>query len=185
MPSSSPYGHWQGESFGEKWHNYGARDPLTQWGSANTPGWIKDPAHALLRGLGRKRRSGGGEAAAQFADLTRQEWQEYVSQFIPLENQLIDYASNPEEVTQAVERARESVGSAFEAQEGAMQRGLRGRQITLTPDEQAAAGRERNLSRSLADVQAANLAREQTVGRQRSILGQPMPVADVPAGLGG
>lgn len=123
-------------------------------------------------------------AQQTFADLTRQAWQEYMSRFMPLENLLIDYATDPEEVTKAVTRARESVATQFEAQEGITERGLRSRQITLTPEERAAAERERNLTRSLADVQAANLAREQTVSRQRSILGQPMPSVEVPAGLG-
>lgn len=138
------------------------------------------------RGVGSAPNLPPAPASAQqtFADLTRQAWQDYMSRFMPLENLLIDYATDPEEVTKAVARARESVATQFGVQEGITERGLRGRQITLTPEERAAAERERNLTRSLADVHAANLAREQTVSRQRSILGQPMPSVEVPAGLG-
>lgn len=140
----------------------------------------------IYRGPIQPRSQYGMTLSAQqtFADLTRQMWQDYVSQFIPIENSLIDYATNPAEITQSVERARDSVGKAFDVEQGVTQRGLRSRQITLSPEEQAAASRERGLARSLADVQAANLAREQTVSRQRSILGQPVPDAQVPAGLG-
>jgi hypothetical protein len=114
--------------------------------------------------------------ADQYAAMTRQQWQDYVSQFIQFENELIQYATDPGMVTQAVERAGERVDQAFDAQQGIMQRRLRAKQQTLTPEEQQAADRTMNLSRSLADVGAQNVARQQTVARQRGILGaMPAP----------
>jgi len=110
-------------------------------------------------------------AADQFAALTRQQWQDYVSQFIPFENDLLEYARNPAVVTQNVEQARAGVAAAFDAQQGITQRKLRAKQQTLTPEEQAAMEKQTALSRSLADVQAANTAREMTVSRQRSVAG--------------
>ena len=110
-------------------------------------------------------------AADLFAQLTRQQWADYVSQFIPFENDLIEYANDPAVVQQNVERARAGVMSAFEAQEGITQRRLRANQQTLTPEEQAAASKQTAIKKSLADVQAANSARELTVNRQKSIMG--------------
>lgn len=144
-----------------------------------------------FQGWGMPPRSSTGDLApltanAQdtFASLTRQGWKDYMTQFMPLENLLIDYASDPLEVTKSMQRASQSVSTQFDAQQGITERGLRGRQITLSPDEKAAAGRESSLTRSLADVQAQNVAGQQTLARQRSILGQPLPSVDVPAGLG-
>ena len=34
-------------------------------------------------------------AGDTYAALTRDQWQQYVSTFVPLENQLIDFATNP------------------------------------------------------------------------------------------
>ena len=146
---------------------------------ANFQGWSMPPRSA----------TGGlaplaGSAQDTFAGLLRQSWQDYMSQFMPLENLLLDYAMDPKEVTRSMERASESVGTQFAAQEGITERGLRSRQITLRPEEKAAADRESSLSRSLADVQAQNIAGQQTLSRQRSILGQPMPTVEVPAALG-
>lgn len=143
----------------------------------NFQGWGQPPRTQGLPAL-------GGSAQDTFANLTRQSWQDYMTQFMPLENLLIDYASDPLEVSKAMGRASSSVGTQFDAQQGMTGRGLRGRQITLRPEEKAAADRESSLSRSLADVQAQNIAGQQTLSRQRGILGQPMPSVDVPAGLG-
>lgn len=119
----------------------------------------------------------GQKASDVFAALTRQQWQDYVAQFIPFENDLIEYAMNPETVTKSIDRARAGVAASFKAQEGVNERRLRANQVTLSPDEQAAAGRRTDLARSLADVQSANIARDMTVQRQRAVMGsQPAPI---------
>lgn len=110
-------------------------------------------------------------AADQMAALTRQQWADYVSLFMPYENDLIEYATSPETVTKAVESARTNVDQAFEAQRGIAGRRLRANQQALTPEEQAAADKQANLSQSLAQVGAENMARQATIGRQRGILG--------------
>lgn len=143
----------------------------------NFQGWGQPPRTQGLAAL-------NASAQDTYAGLVRQTWADYMSQFMPLENLAIDYASDPLEVSRAMQRASASSTTQFDAQQGITERGLRGRQITLRPEEKAAADRESSLSRSLADVQAQNVAGQQTLGRQRSILGQPLPVADVPAGLG-
>jgi len=116
-------------------------------------------------------------AGDTFAALTREQWADYVSQFVPLENQLIQYATDPGVVTQSMQKASTNVNQSFDAAEASAQRRLKGYGVTLTPEEQAAQKREFGLARSLADVQAQGLARDLTTTRQRSVLGNPAPQA--------
>lgn len=122
--------------------------------------------------------SGGGTstyASDVMAGLTRERWADYVSNFVPIENKLIDYATNPDTVNNAMASASADVAGAFSAREGAVARNLRGLGLTLNEDEQAAASKATGLARSLADVQGQNLARDATVSRQQQILGNPAP----------
>lgn len=124
-----------------------------------------------------------GVASETFAALTRAQWANYVASFQPIENQLIEQATSPLTVTDAVQRAGANVDAAFDAQEGATARRLAGLGVALTPEEQQAQQRATGLARSLADVQARNVARDLTVQRQRSVLGNPSPgVAGAGAG---
>jgi len=116
-------------------------------------------------------------ASERFAALTREQWQNYVNTFIPIENQLIDYATDPGVVQKAMSAASTNVADAYGAQEGAVARRLRGLGVSLSADEQAAQQRATGLSRSLADVQAQNVARDVTTSRQQSLLGNPAPDA--------
>jgi hypothetical protein len=61
-----------------------------------------------------------------FAAITRQQWANYVGTFVPIENQLIKYATDPNVVKDAMSGASQDVNSAFNAQEGATQRHLQG-----------------------------------------------------------
>lgn len=114
-------------------------------------------------------------ASDTFARLTRDRWAQYVKTFVPIENQLIDYATNPNTVSNAMSSASGNVQDSFNAQQGAMARRLQGLGLTLNADEQGASNRESSLNRGLADVQAQNLARDETVQRQQQILGNPAP----------
>ena len=106
-------------------------------------------------------------AAQNFEALTREQWLNYMNTFVPIENQLIEQATNPELVTQAMDTA--------DSQQAATQRRFRGLGLQLTPEQKTAADRATNLSRSLADVNAQNMARDLTTRRQQSILGNPAP----------
>ncbi len=110
-----------------------------------------------------------------FAALTRQQWDDYLRNYIPIENELINYATNPQTVQDAVMNARADVGRSFDAQQGMQARRLRGLGIDLAPDEQASVNRQTGLARSLADVSAANLTTERVQDRQQSMLGNPAP----------
>lgn len=116
-------------------------------------------------------------ASETYAALTRDQWQTYMSVFVPIENQLIDYATDKNKPMEAMAEASADVNSAYDAQQGATQRRLAGLGVSLNGDEQAAQSRSAGLSRSLADVGAQNMAGELTRQRQQSLLGNPAPQA--------
>lgn len=114
-----------------------------------------------------------GSAAQSYADMTRQQWSDYVQNFVPIENQLISYATNEGNITGAVNRAMTNVDQSFEAQQGMQQRRLKGLGVELTPEQKAASDRETALSKSLSEVQGANSARMGVVQNQLSLMGGP------------
>lgn len=141
--------------------------------AAGNPFALKKDVEGLSLGGG----GGGGNdyASNLFATITRQQWSNYVNTFIPLENKLIDYATNPDTVKNAMSGASEDVNAAFDAQTGATERRLKGLGVTLDADEQGAQAKSTGLARSLADVGGQNVARDLTTQRQQQILGNPAP----------
>lgn len=115
-------------------------------------------------------------AGQNYAALTRDLWAQWTTNFLPFENDLIEYASNPQVVADAQASASEQVGLAFDAQRASTGRRLKGLGLTLDEDEQRAADRSYGLTRSLADVTAQNVAGAQTRSRQQNILGNPVPM---------
>ncbi|MGE4074958.1 MAG: hypothetical protein AB7F22_05365 [Reyranella sp.] len=115
-------------------------------------------------------------ASDTYAAMTRQQWANYVSTFVPLENQLIQYATDPNVVSNSMAEASRDVNASFDAQEGAFQRRMRGLGVTLDADQQQARQRQTGLTRALADVNAQNAAGYTTRMRQQSILGNPAPM---------
>lgn len=151
----------------------------------------KDSAYGLAPGFGwtkdifnKSKSSPSTTASDTFAALTRERWADYVKTFVPIENQLIDYATNPNTVKNAMAGASANVNAAYGAQEGALGRRMQGLGLTLSADEQASAKLSTSLSRGLADAQGQNLARDATVQRQQSLLGNPAPDV-IRAGQGG
>lgn len=131
-----------------------------------------------MRNLVKDRKKGGGSstyASDTYAALTREQWSNYVDTFIPIENKLIQYATDPMVVTDAMSSASTGVNNAFDAQTGVTKRKLSGLGVQLSEDEQAAQTKATGLNRALADVQAQNTARDLTTQRQQSILGSPVP----------
>lgn len=128
-----------------------------------------------------KKLRGGDDGPAQpsandtFAQLTRDQWSSYIQNYVPYENKLIDYATSTTAPAEAMGLASANVNSAFDNSGAAGQRRLQGLGLTLDASEQAAATRSTGLARSLADVGAQNSARDATVARQQSILGNPTP----------
>lgn len=116
-----------------------------------------------------------------FAAITRQQWDDYLQNYVPLENRLIQYASDENAPQEAAYLAGRGIGQAFDRQRASTQRQLAGMGLQLTEEEQAAADKQSRLSESLATVGAMNNARDATVQRQQSVIGNPAP--QVPKGV--
>lgn len=131
-----------------------------------------------LKGLQSLRGGSGPQdtsASDQYAQMTRDQWSTYVNTFVPIENQLIKYATDPNVVNQAQQKASAGVNASFDQQQGATARQLQGLGVTLSPEEKQEQTKQYGLSRSLADVQGQNMAGDITRQRQQSILGSPAP----------
>lgn len=144
--------------------------------------------HAGLVGLGGGSSSQDTSASDTYAALTQEQWQNYVNTFVPIENQLISYATDKTQPAQAMAAAHTDVADANATQAGSQQRLLAGEGVTLNGAQQAAATRQGALSASLADVQGQNVARDLTISNQQSVLGNPAPttssIAQQASGLG-
>lgn len=116
-------------------------------------------------------------AADSYAAVTRDQWQSYVQNFVPMENKLIEYANDPSVVANAMETAGQTATSAFDARQASTERRLRGMGVALDAEEQNAANRQFGLTKSLTDVNARNMAGAAARQRQQSILGNPVPSA--------
>lgn len=114
-------------------------------------------------------------ASDTYAALTRDMWGNYLRNFMPFENDLIQYATDPEVVNNAMGTAQFNVQQSFQAQRDANERRLRGFGVALDADEQRAADRSFGLSQSIAEVNAMNMAGQQTRDRQRAVIGNPSP----------
>lgn len=133
---------------------------------------IFDPGHAYIHGKLQKNSSDPDTSAQDlYASLTKRSWFDYMNTLgVPQENKLIDYATNPDTVKNAMSAASSDVTGAFDRQTVNTQRQLSGLGLSLSPDEQAAADRSTGLARSLADVGAQNSARDVTMARQQQII---------------
>lgn len=138
--------------------------------------WLADPGQ-IGRKLFGKKPPAATPVGDAYAALTREQWNTYVNNFVPIENKLIEYATDPAVVTNAMATASADVNAAFDAQQGAAGRRLRGLGMTLDADEQKASDRSYGLARSLADVGAQNTTRDTVRQRQQSVLGNPAPEA--------
>lgn len=112
-----------------------------------------------------------------FAAITRQQWDDYLQNYVPMENRLIDYATDETKPQDAAYLAGRGVGQAFAQQRESAGRRLAGMGLELTPEEQAAADKQSRLDESLATVGAMNNASQATRDRQQSIIGNPAPQA--------
>ncbi len=120
-------------------------------------------------------RGGSDYAGRSYEALTRSMWDSYVANFVPYENKLIEYATDPTVVSDAMTEASTAVTNSFDAQQQATGRRLKGLGLSLDVDEQKAMDRSFGLAKSLADVTAQNVAGQRTRERQQSVLGNPAP----------
>lgn len=110
-----------------------------------------------------------------FAAITRQQWDDYLTNYVPMENRLIEYATDENLPQENAQLAGRGVGQAFDRSRESTQRRLAGMGLQLTEEEQAAADKQSRLSEGLATVGAMNNARDATMQRQQGVIGNPAP----------
>lgn len=139
--------------------------------------WALDPGQIVRGVFGGKKGMDSTPVGDAYARLTRDQWYTYVNTFVPIENKLIQYATDPTVVSGAMQNASEGVTGSFDAAQAGAARRLQSMGVTLGADEQKASDRSYGLAKSLADVGAQNNARDLTRSRQQSIIGNPAPDA--------
>ena len=120
--------------------------------------------------LGAGTNIGYSPQSMQLMQLSRQQWQTAMNQQYGLENQLINYAEDPNQITMARASAVTNVDKSFAGGEAAQQRTLASEGVTLTPAQQADMNRQNALAKGAAEAGASNLAAQQTYQTQRQVL---------------
>jgi hypothetical protein len=111
---------------------------------------------------------------AQLSAVTSSEWNTYMQHFVPYENMLIKYATDPNTITNAEDQASQIQTAANAQEQGIQQRNLAQTETTLTPEEKAQADKTRGIGDALSMVTAKNKAKDTTVANQMGIMGTPM-----------
>lgn len=142
---------------------------------AKSPGGLYGFTSLRNNLFGKRGGSAGTPVGDAYAKLSRDMWDSYVTNFMPYENKLIEYATSPTVVSDAMSNASDIVDQSFDVQQASTQRRLKGLGLKLNEQEQAESTKSFGLARSLADVGAQNAVRDQTVARQKAILGNPVP----------
>jgi hypothetical protein len=146
-------------------------------GGGSAVEWLADPGQLVSGVFGKKKGGNSTPVGDAYAALMRDQWYTYVNTFVPIENKLIEYATSPTVVSDAMASASTDTTNAFDAAQAGAARRLRGMGVTLDADEQAASDKSYGLAKSLADVSAQNTAGAVARQRQQSILGNPAPDA--------
>ena len=84
---------------------------------------------------------------------------------MPIERELLSYASNTGQITTEANAAKQTAARVFDAGKGDTERALAGFGATLTPQQKAAHDRMRLINRNGAQIVAGNTAREATDNR--------------------
>ncbi len=94
--------------------------------------------------------------------------------FVPYENQLIQYAMDPNKPLENMQLAQQQQGQAQTQAQGIQGRAMQQTDTTLNQEQKDAVSKTRGISNATASVQTANQARDVTVANQMGIAGMPM-----------
>jgi hypothetical protein len=123
--------------------------------SYNNAGQVSDPSQAL-----------GAISASQ--------WSTYLQHFVPMENQMIQYAMDPNLAAKNMQAAQGMQQQANQQSTGIQTRQLEQYDTSLTPEQKAAADKTKGITDATSNVTAANKAKDATVANQMGIMGAPM-----------
>lgn len=91
-------------------------------------------------------------------NISYAQWQQANQMFYPLENQLIQYAENPQYINQMRQQAGQEAGTAFDTAQQGQTRNLAYMGVTPTAAQSTAMQQESALARSKAVAGAENTA---------------------------
>ncbi|MEW5251060.1 hypothetical protein [Microbulbifer discodermiae] len=111
-----------------------------------------------------------GSAENTLARIYRAEWQDYLKRFAPYEDKAIDFATNPEAVTEAVDRAGEAMDQSFATSKESLQRDRSRFGLSMSPREQASESRSNAASGTAAKLAARNNTRMHVQDRQQQVM---------------
>jgi hypothetical protein len=112
-------------------------------------------------------------ASSALGAISQDQWSDYMQHFQPYENQLIQYAQNTALPGQNMQTALGLQQGANAQAGGIQERQLAQFDTTLNPDEAGAAAKSTGINNALANVQAANQAKDVTVADQMAVMGAP------------
>jgi len=115
-----------------------------------------------------------GSASDRAGRLHREEWYDYLSRFQPYDQKLLALATGDGDNKAAIQRSRESVGTAFDVATGSMQRDLSRMGLSEAADERSQRDASTGLARAAAEVSAVNGARLHTQDRDMKLMSGDM-----------
>jgi len=117
--------------------------------------------------------SAANDPTGALGSVSADEWNTYMQHFVPYENQLLQYATSNAVPQQAMTTAMGLQQGANAQGVGIAQRSMAQFDTTLNPEEAAAQKKSTGISNALSEVNAGNVAKDQAVANQMSILGTP------------
>jgi hypothetical protein len=115
-----------------------------------------------------------GDPSQALGAISASQWSTYMQHFMPMENQMIQYAMDP-----ALAGKNMQTAQGLQEQQNQQSSGIQTRQLqqfdtALTPEQQAASAKTKGIGDAMSKVTAANQAKDTTVANQMGILGAPM-----------
>lgn len=139
---------------------------------ANTPAVTNDPSKT-------------GSASDRVGQLHRDEWYDYLNRFQPYDQKLLALATGDTDNKAAIQRSRESVGTAFDVATGSMNRDLSRMGLSEASDERLQREASTGLARAAAEVSAVNGARLHTQDRDMKLMSGDMATGLRSSRIGG
>lgn len=124
-----------------------------------------------------------GSASNQLSNILRQQYANYQAVYVPEENKLINWATDPNTIPNAQKQAMGLTAGAFKSQQQGQQKSFNGSGITLTPQMQSALQRKNQIQQTVAVDDSANRAGISAYDNVSAALsGAPGPTGILPPG---
>ena len=113
-------------------------------------------------------------AAQAASSVAASQWQDYMQQYLPQTQTLMNYATSNTPIQQAMQTAQTNEAGAQTQAAGISGRQLANADVMLTPQEKQAQAQQTSLGNAAGMVGAINQAKDTTFANQMGIMGTPM-----------